>query len=74
MAPDGTKEQQDQVAPMKTLNAASNVYKEVGRQQVYLTREQEIELVNRYKVVREKLHRYILVRSTAGKVFVERLG
>ena len=57
---------------MKTLNSASGTYEEIGRQQVYLTIDQEIELVDRYKVVKEKWCHYILRRDKCRRYFMER--
>ena len=57
---------------MKTLNSASNTYEDVGNQQVYLTEAEEIQLVNRYKVVKEKWCWYILRRATCRQYFMDR--
>ena len=57
---------------MKTLNSASTVYENVGRQQVHLTREKEIELVYRYKAVKDKLHWYILDRERCRQSFISK--
>ena len=57
---------------MKTLNTASTTYEDVGRQQVYLTRDQEITLVDRYKVVKEEWCRYMLQRGKCRLHFLDR--
>ena len=57
---------------MKTLNSASGTYEEIGRQQVYLTRDQEITLVDRYKIVKGKWCHYVLQRSRCIMYFMER--
>ena len=57
---------------MKTLNSASGTYEEIGRQQVYLTIDEEITLVDRYKVVKERWCRYILCRARCRGYFIER--
>ena len=56
---------------MKTLNSASGTYEEIGRQQVYLTIAEEITLVDRYKVVKEKWCRYVLRRAKCQRSFME---
>ena len=57
---------------MKTLNSASGTYEEIGRQQVYLTIDEEITLVDRYKVVKERWCRYVLHRDKCRRYFMER--
>ncbi len=57
---------------MKTLNSASGTYEEIGRQQVYLTRDQEITLVERYRVVKDTWCRYVLRRKRCRAYFMER--
>jgi RNA polymerase sigma factor (sigma-70 family) len=47
-------------------------YEEVGKQQVYLTIEMEIELVTEYKNIREELHRYVLSKQRCRDWFTER--
>ena len=57
---------------MKTLNSASSTYEEIGRQQVYLTRDEEITLVERYKVVKQAWCQYVLYRKRCRGHFMER--
>ncbi len=47
-------------------------YAEVGKQQVYLSIEMEIELVTEYKRTREELHRYVLSKKECRDWFIER--
>ncbi len=57
---------------MRLLTPSSLAYEDIGRNQVYLTEAEEIELTNRYKVVRDELHRYILGRTRCVKHFMSR--
>jgi RNA polymerase sigma factor (sigma-70 family) len=47
-------------------------YEEVGKQQVYLTIDMEIELVTEYKDTREELHKYVLTHKVCRDWFVSR--
>jgi RNA polymerase sigma factor (sigma-70 family) len=47
-------------------------YEEVGKQQVYLTIEMEIELVDEYKRVRDELHKYVISKNPCRDLFIER--
>lgn len=47
-------------------------YEEVGKQQVYLTIEREIELVTKYRDTRDELHKYVLSKKVCRDWFVER--
>ncbi len=57
---------------MRLLNPSTQAYADIGRNQVYLTEPEEIELVNRYKEVRGDLHWYILGRTRCVKHFMSR--
>jgi len=57
---------------MRLLSPSHRAYADIGRNQVYLTEAQEIELTNRYKEERGKLHRYILDRTRCTQHFVKR--
>jgi DNA-directed RNA polymerase sigma subunit (sigma70/sigma32) len=57
---------------MRLLNPSPHAYEDVGRNQVYLTQTEEIELVNRYKKEREELHLYILERTRCVRCFLDR--
>ena len=57
---------------MRLLNPSTQAYADIGRNQVYLTEPEEIELVNRYKEVRSDLHWYILGRTRCVKHFMSR--
>jgi RNA polymerase sigma factor (sigma-70 family) len=47
-------------------------YEEVGKQQVYLTIDKEIELVTEYKATRDKLHKYVLTHKVCRDWFTSR--
>ena len=57
---------------MRLLNPSPHAYEDIGRNQVYLTDTEEIELVNRYKEKREELHLYILSRTRCVRCFLDR--
>ena len=57
---------------MKTLNASSHMYEDVGKQQVYLTESEEIDLVSRYSYNKQKLHKYILKREACLTYFINK--
>jgi RNA polymerase sigma factor (sigma-70 family) len=50
--------------------SGSNYYEEVGREQVHLTEREEIELVEEYKMWKDKLHWYVLHRDRCVKYFL----
>ncbi len=57
---------------MRLLNPSQHAYEDIGRKQVYLTKQEEIKLVNKYKEERYKLHEYILGRTRCRQHFMKR--
>ncbi len=51
--------------------SAHKHYVDVGRNQVYLTEKEEIELVNEYAYLRGQLHTYVLSKSQCVRWFLE---
>ena len=46
-------------------------YEEVGRNQVYLTEEEEIKLVNWYEAARNRLHYYIISKRKCRQWYLD---
>ena len=60
------------IYPSNLYSATQHLeYEEVGKQQVYLTIEKEIELVNEYKSTRDELHKYVLSKKRCRDWFIE---
>jgi len=56
-----------------TNRSRQQTYYEVGKLQVYLTEEKEIELLDEYKNLRKDLHTYVLSKRKCRQWFINRL-